>query len=232
MFLTSSRQVRQSGIRFKLEKESDQTTSTQHTVDRTMRLLFALAFALCCLTSQAADDEFYRLFLSLVDTNDTSPRAISSPLLVDTNNTEPKLTNVMDLEKFLAEGQAGDLRLGMTMGEIKTRWGKPQRFRSNCGGGPLLGYNEISLVFQNNGLQTVYLPKTFQFNHGLSMKSNVKDWIRILGEPARRTGSPLHIYYWYATPRAVLFLNFDSDGATAFAPRLEVPRTGYPPKEK
>src|SRR5467141_1173381 len=77
-----------------------------------------------CLSEEA---DFYRTFLSMVDTNAERAVAIRSPLLIDTNNAAPKLTNlVMDLAESKENGRLGGIQLGMTMEQIIARWGKPK----------------------------------------------------------------------------------------------------------
>src|SRR5437868_13685720 len=92
-----------------------------------MRTYCILALAICCFSSRAADDEFYRHDSTLVDTNQRPLRPVTSPLLVDSKNTGAKVTNaVLNLEGLQQAAELSGVRLGMTMGEVVGCWGKPK----------------------------------------------------------------------------------------------------------
>jgi hypothetical protein len=198
----------------------------------TMRSLRILALALCCFSSRAADDRFYGDFLRFADTNDLNPRGLSSALLVDTNNTVPKIgKSVLQLDKLRARGQIGDICLGMTMGEVVGRWGKPMRFYSHCGGGPRLDFSDTSLFFRGNALRRITLPRTVIFEKGLLGRSSLTDWIRVLGEPNKRRDDQYGSYIQYETARAVMWLCFEPDGTMTFPLSVELPATTAGPKK-
>jgi hypothetical protein len=155
-------------------------------------LRYVLFFALLCgAKCWGVDQEFYRAFLSAVDTNELGAIPIKSPLLVDTNNMAPKLTNVvLSLKHCKASGQLGPVRLGMTMEEVVGCWGKPRYFWSRCFGGPRFCYADINVVFEpaSNSVRSIIcfgkdLPR---FDNGLSSSSNMEDFIRVLGAPTNR----------------------------------------------
>jgi hypothetical protein len=197
-----------------------------------MRSLRILALALCCFSSRAADDRFYGDFLRFADTNDMNPRGLSSPLLVDTNNATPKIgKSVLQLDKLKAGGQIGDICLGMTMGEVVGRWGKPMRLYSHCGGGPRLVFSDASLYFRGNALKRISLPDTAILDKGLLAQSSLTNWVRVLGEPSKRTDDQYGLYIRYETARAVICLCFDPDGTMKFPPWVELPATTAEPKK-
>jgi hypothetical protein len=123
-------------------------------------------------------------FLSLVDTNAVLIKGVTNAVLVDKNNRAPKLTNtVLSLLKLATEGEVGNIRLGMTMDEIVTRWGKPIWLHPNCDGGHLLNFTDCSLVFRGNSLSKVRFQETALFDQGLSAQSNLQQWRQVFGEP-------------------------------------------------
>src|SRR5438876_7111079 len=76
----------------------------------------------------SADQDLYRTFLSMVSSNGGQNVPITSPVLIDTNNLTPKLTNLfVSLPDTTVTGRLGDIRLGMTMEQVVTCWGKPWR---------------------------------------------------------------------------------------------------------
>jgi hypothetical protein len=199
-------------------------------------LLVALVLLQACATF-AADDAYYRTFLSIIGTNDRAPQAINAPALIDTRNTSRKLTNaVFDLEKFRTRGEMAGIHLGMTMDEVVRQWGKPPHFHPNCGGGPRFTYadRELALIFKQNKLATIILPETIQFEHRLSGESSFKDWVRVLGPPTRRKDYPTNSFASftaeYETPQAMICLLFDAKGEAIFGPHLALPKTSLPSK--
>ena len=94
-----------------------------------------LSIALGALAGQAAGQEYYRSFRTFVATNSWD-RPILFPLLVDTNNTGLKTTNVLcSFDRLKTEGGFGRLRLGMSMEDVVSAWGKPILAWKWCGGG-------------------------------------------------------------------------------------------------
>jgi hypothetical protein len=173
--------------------------------------------------SWAADQEFYRTFLSIVDTNSLRAVAIKSPLLVDTNNATPKLTNVVvNLSDSKAKGRLGDGRLGMSREEVAACWGKPQFFWSRCFGGPRCGYADVNVIFEpgSNCVRSIfcsgrYLPRC---ENGLSAASIEADFLRVLGSPSscseRAEGAIRELIY--GTPAATMCLLFVEGNLSSF----------------
>src|SRR5882724_2322724 len=105
-----------------------------------VRKFSMLALTSWCFTTSAADEEFYRQFLSLAGTNLI---AITSPALVNTNNAEAKLTNsILNLTQVCSLGEVAGVHLGMTMQQVANAWGKPPRVWSRCLGGPRFYYED------------------------------------------------------------------------------------------
>jgi hypothetical protein len=182
--------------------------------------LFAVIIGFCCHTCCTADDQFYRKFLSVTDTNQT--RAIPlGRLLVDTNNTESKLTNVLlNLDEVRSTGEYAGLRLGMTMGDVITRWGKPC---GGCSNGCVHGLTtfffggEIALGFEADSLETIWIVPGFfatrhEFGGGLIPESKAQDFVRVLGQPTSRTGDPAHnLRLVYESSKATIVMIFHEE---------------------
>src|SRR5258705_6877453 len=138
---------------------------------------WVLALVLCGFTARALDGEFYRQFLTLVDTNQVLLRRITSPVLVDTNNTGIKITNaVLNLNSLKQAGEISGMRLGISMDEVIGRWGKPT---GGCSPGFIhpglttFFYSDIALGFEGDRLETVRIRPNFKFADGLSVTSKV-----------------------------------------------------------
>jgi hypothetical protein len=193
-----------------------------------VRHLVSGSFCLCAFSCLAADDSFYRNFLTIADTNISRAVLIESPLLIDTNNTAPKLANsVISLEKLRAEGKVGEVHLGMSMDEVVACWGKPKVFYCRCGGGPRFIFNDVTLVFQSNALMRIYLPDKAVFDCGPWDQSTLNDWIRVLGLPSGRTDHRYGSDLRYETPHAVLYLSFGLNEHSHFAPVIETRLRNY-----
>src|SRR5262245_48984390 len=83
----------------------------------------------------AVDTNFYQRFLEA--SNTAKGWFIWDSTLVDTNNYGPVLTNRPLLyAKFSERGELAGIKLGMTMGEVVTAWGKPHTLYPYCGIGP------------------------------------------------------------------------------------------------
>jgi len=180
----------------------------------------AIIVVYCCWRCTAAESDFYGTFLSLSNTNDPTPRLMTSPLLVDTNNSSRKLANtVISLESLKAEGKTADLRLGMTMNEVVTRWGKPVQFYSVCGGGPRFDFADASLRFRQDRLVRIYLRQSARFDHDLSGRSSLKEWVAVLGQPTGRRDTEHGSTLSYEMPGGYCFvLTFEPDGEVLFPP--------------
>jgi hypothetical protein len=170
----------------------------------------------------AADSDYYQQYLRFVDTN--SPSGIAKAALEDTNNKAPKLANtVLSLQKMREQGQIGNIHLGMTMDEVVARWGKPFGLYPMCGN--RFYFSDCNLYFQGNSLHSVYLNGTPLFDHGLSVKSNLKQWTQVLGQPSSRHDDAQGSTLAYETRGAIhtgLFLMFDPDGDMKVPPTLHL----------
>lgn len=190
---------------------------------RNVRQHILLVMLISAMNCRGGDQDFYRVFLSLVDTNSTRIVGIKSQLLVDTNNTALKLTNsVMNLEDAKANGQIGAIRLGMTMEQVVARWGKPYFLWSRCYGGPRFCYGGYASVIFDPGSNSVIRilwvqhepPDSLRFGVGLSESSRAEDFARVLGVPSARHESPPTSNYTgscrliYNTPAATLRIGF------------------------
>jgi len=156
-----------------------------------------LIFTLCALDCVAADQEYYRQFLSVVDTNLAVPHVFRSPLLTDTSNTNPKLTNsTVSLKKVTASGEIAGVKLGMTMDEVVSVWGKPLQVRWLYGdGAPCFLFGGVDLAFKGNQVEKVHIfDRTFLSQEGLGYRSKVEDWTRVLGEPTQRIDRTASLY--------------------------------------
>ena len=192
-----------------------------------------MALLLCCIGCSAAELDFYSRFLSLANTNDWRAQGVTNALLVDVNNTAPKLTNsAILLQRLRTEGEVGSIRLGMTMEEVVTRWGKPIWLHPRCDGGHKFSFADCSLVFVGNSLNKVRFRNTAFFDQGLSAESDFKAWQKVLGEPTLVNGNSygsVAVYEKTGTVRTVLLLTFEPDGEVKFPPAvyLDPPLTNW-----
>jgi len=142
------------------------------------------------LRGWGAEQEFYRAFLSMVDTNSAVAVAIKSPGMVDTNNTGPKLKDVtISLRSSITNSDLGGIRLGMTMEQVVGRWGKPQHFWSRCGGGPRFMYKDVSVTFEpaaNCATSITCFGPLPHFEGGLSGTAKIPEFLGVLGTPTTR----------------------------------------------
>jgi hypothetical protein len=164
---------------------------------KTLRKYSLLFIVLGGMNCGAVEDEYYRALLSAADTNKFSNGiAIGSSSRADLTNTGVKLTNTaVRVDQFKAVGEVGDIRLGMTMGEVVARLGKPQHLSCGRFWGTQLYYYNAELFFEGNVLCLIASDGHLPFDHGLegrSERSRVDDWIRVLGEPKERIESKHH----------------------------------------
>lgn len=195
-----------------------------------MHRLLLLVLSIGCFRSTAGGDDFYRKFLSVVDTNQPGAQPIRSPLLTDTNNLAPKLTNsVVNLNEVYSRGQIGGVRLGMTMEAVTAALGKPRLIYGRCFGGPRFCYDDVNVIFDpsNNSVMSVFIDghKLPRMHGGLSATSGVDQFQAILGKPDVRKQKPDFdsLELAYRSPRSTLRLEFSEgwlaniqlEGATA-----------------
>jgi hypothetical protein len=75
--------------------------------------------------------------------------------LVNTNNYGPTLTNSPISFKRFTDGELAGIRLGMTMSEVVTVWGKPSGAFDRCGIGPRFWYATHDRSLENVSLSFV-----------------------------------------------------------------------------
>jgi hypothetical protein len=152
---------------------------------------------------------YYARFLSLGGTNYSGAlysggrgEPLESPLLVDETNTAPKLTKSKLSEVTLRPQVAvAGVRLGMTMEQVVSAWGKPRMAGLYNHGAPILSYvdsleygeayAETDVLFSpgSNSVMAIWVNfSSYSDRPGLSPK--VEDCLRLLGEPAARNYSP------------------------------------------
>ena len=174
---------------------------------------YLIIVSIFCLRSLAGEAEFYRQFLSVTGTNNTQQIRITSPLLVDTNNTTPKLAAV-NLNDLKTNSELSGIRLGMTMQEVVTRWGKPRDFWSNCFGGPRFVYADMSVIFEpgKDSVMSLYCydPRLPALEGGLSSSSTVGDFIGVLGKPTR-TERDSYEFLVYEASHSILRIGFNGE---------------------
>jgi hypothetical protein len=177
-----------------------------------MKPVSILILVLGALTPPVSAGEFYQQFLELTPTNQTRSFRMISALLIDTNNTGSKIPNsALDLESLRQNGKLSGVRLGMTMNEAVSLWGKP------TGGWPapigcLHGlttffYKDAALGFEGDRLETIRIIPHASIVGGLSVFSKVDEFIRVLGKPTSRDESQLV----YLSPVASLRMVFHDE---------------------
>ena len=200
--------------------------------------MILISLALCALAGHAVGQEYYKAFQTFVATNSHDKNDwILAPHLVDTNNTALKTTNmVLSVDTAKGVASSGGVRLGMTMEEVVATWGKPIRALRWCqGGGPHLNYAGAKIIFDgtNNCVRMLYLfgdgIKSTRGEQGLAVQSNMEDWIRVVGRPARRSevGAGYMASATYEHAQTTMTLHFAPGGAPMVSIQLE-----QPPKEK
>ncbi len=168
--------------------------------------LIVLALVSCrCL---AGDPTYYHKF-SAETSGKPTPFYITSAPLVDTNNCFPAGPKPVALEPGVIAGA----RLGMSMDEVVSLWGKPMAAGLSCTGRPTFSYGDLWLDFQENQVYSVTLnlwkPFTPQFAGGLVPLSRKEEWIRLLGEPTSQRTNASTISVCYQTNRTIMSLRFD-----------------------
>jgi hypothetical protein len=155
------------------------------------------------ILSHAADSGYYHLLVSLIDTNDSPARGVSSGLLVDTNNLSPKVTNTLRrLPELQRSGEVFGVRLGQTVEEVVGIWGKPRWIWSRCYGGPRLCYSNASVVLEpfTNRVMAILLEDTWLSRSPPLLTTN--DCVRQLGQPEFSNSH----YFCYKVPRGTMWV--------------------------
>jgi hypothetical protein len=154
-------------------------------------------------------EDYYARFLSLGGTNYSGVlysggrgEPLGSPLLEDMTNTAPKLTK-SKLSELMLRPQVGvaGVRLGMTMEQVVTAWGKPRIAGLYNHGSPILSYVDsleygdayatADVLFRpgSNSVMAIWI--NFTWIQGKPRLSpSVEECLRILGEPAARSYIP------------------------------------------
>jgi len=178
---------------------------------RTVRQCVALLAAFCCVSTFAADGDFYRLF-QVAATNE--PGGITSPLLVDTNNSGFKLTNaLLHLEALKPDGEPSGIRLGMSMERVVAQWGRPLEIQPQwCMQGPCFLYADVMCLFKagSNYVSAIRTGNLPDLARTLPAWPTVTDCVRKLGQPSRRKDYAewTHCYLVYETPKGGFKLTF------------------------
>jgi hypothetical protein len=180
-----------------------------------MRLMktWLLVSLLSSLGSAALAGEYYRQFASSVGTNkDTYISLDEYPSLVDTNNTGVKLASAsLNLQRLKKRGEVSGVRLGMTMDQVVSLWGKPSGGYAPWGclhGLTTFFYGNVSLAFEGAQVETIHIGLNSTLGGGLSITSGV---VRALGTPtsSRRAGQRCCLAY--VSPTTGLLLDFSED---------------------
>jgi hypothetical protein len=176
-----------------------------------MKACFILVIALCEFGGTGFAGEFYQQFLWLVNTNERPQRPIRHPSLVDTNNTGPKATSAaLNLDTLRQSGEVSGVQLGMSMDEAVGRWGKPTTAWSpGCLHGlTTLFYKDVGLGFEGDCLETIRITPVPKLAGGLWPDSSINEFVRVLGPPtARRSVGDAYMLY-YLSPKVSLVLDF------------------------
>jgi hypothetical protein len=138
----------------------------------------------------ASDDSYYD---RLIDVSKTQRNFIWNTNLVDVKNTGPVFTNSsISFSKFSAAGELFGVKLGMTMSEVVSIWGKPERLVPYLDIGPRFWYGSdrggrVSLSFKDNRLFLIGIDgcvtSRVPFDDGLSTSMDRPECENLLGVP-------------------------------------------------
>lgn len=185
--------------------------------------LLVLSLAISGGGSLATQEEYFAAFQRIAATSGYH-WPILHPLLVETNNTALKTTNVeCSFERLKTQAEVGRVRLGMTMEEVVSAWGKPILIWKWCGGGgPRFNYSGAKVIWAgtNNCARMIFVFGDglggIRFDRGLTAQSNIDEWIRVAGQPTRRSKDGID-WIAYDLPQATVTLTFKSkDRGLAF----------------
>ena len=191
--------------------------------------ILVLFLSLPVLKCLAAEEQYFTSFQRVIATS-RQDRPILFPLLVDTNNTALKTTNVWcSFDGLKTRTDFGSVRLGMTMEEVVSAWGKPIQVWKWCqGGGPRFNYMGAKVIWEgtNNCARMIYVfedgLKGIQFENGLTAQSSIGEWLQISGPPARRSKEEID-WLTYDFPQAKVTLTFRSKGRGLSSLLMEKP---------
>jgi hypothetical protein len=167
-----------------------------------------LVLAVAIAGFAASGDNYYD---RLMQVSNTEGSFIWNAELVDVKNTGPVFTNAsIPFSKFSGSGELAGIKFGMTMSEVVSIWGKPERLVPYMEVGPRLWYGSdregrISLSFKDNRLVLICIDGSVisrvPFDNGLSSNMGRGECEKLLGvpfltDPDRQEGfSGGEIYY-------------------------------------
>jgi hypothetical protein len=167
-----------------------------------------IVLALQCRECPAGDLLYYREFLSATSGKST-PFRVTTTALVDTSNCSPVGAKPISL----APGVIAGGRLGMSMDEIVSLWGKPSSAGLSCTARPTFSYGDLWLDFKENQVYSITMnlwkPFTPQFAGGLVPLSPTGEWVRLLGQPKHQFTNNWGVSLCYETNQTVTRLQFD-----------------------
>ena len=180
-----------------------------------MRLVcpFICVLLASALGSAAGESTFYRELVSLIDTNDSMARGITSVHLTDTNSLGVKVTNaISQLSEIMASGDVAGVKLGLTAEEVVARRGKPRWIWSRCFGGPRLCYSGASVVLapSTNRVMMIVLEA---LRKDQAPPFTPEACVAALGEPKLRKDYDAKSLrqFWYGAPGGTMQLEFSED---------------------
>jgi len=154
---------------------------------------YILALLLCFVLiarAAATDDSYYD---RLMQVSRTQRNFIWDTNLVDTKNAGPVFTDSsISFSKFSSGGELAGLKLGMTMSEVVSIWGKPERLVPYMEIGPRFWYGSdrdgrVSLWFKTNRLVLIGIDGSVTsrvpFDNRLSSSMDRGECEKLLGVP-------------------------------------------------
>jgi hypothetical protein len=180
-------------------------------------------------TALASDDSFYD---HLMEVSRTQRNFIWNTNLVDIKNTGPVFTNsTISFARFSGAGELVGVKLGMTMSEVVSIWGKPERLVPYIEIGSRFWYGSdrsgrVSLSFKDNRLVLIGIDGSVTsrvpFDNGLRSSMDRGECEKLLGAPfiddPYSQQSPFSGKIYYLTNRLRTDLQFlpsmNSAGAT------------------
>ena len=176
-----------------------------------MRVWLTILIAVAALNCGGAEQDYFSHFVGAAETNNPNLYSIRSPFLVDTNNAAPRVTNsIINLHELLSSRELSGIRLGMTMGEVIARWGKPLEIWSRCTFPyPTFHYTDVNLGFRGNSLDGIGLNvSNCRLEDGASAQPSMEECIRRLVVPKSRRESDIFCRLVYEVSGTTLTLDF------------------------
>jgi len=154
------------------------------------RVLILLSWGTLITGAAASDDSYYD---RLMQVSKTQRNFIWDTNLVDTKNAGPVFTNSsISFSKFSSGGELSWVKLGMTMSEVVSIWGKPERLVPYMEIGPRFWYGSdrdgrVSLSFKGNRLVLIGIDGSVTsqvpFDNRLSSSMDRGECEKLLGVP-------------------------------------------------